>query len=165
MSGHHTPTPSWTHLLCLLIPDSLVIFSCATLCLSTSLVIVFFVGRWRIDTNEKKIDVPTKKCEDTTSGRYAIEKMWKFLWIVGNWKFTKDCDISQSLWFSKSQRLWVFKITDSWTFNFVKFHKKNRENPRPRPVYWNRFFASRSWACSNKPGFCVAFYSKIKSKS
>jgi hypothetical protein len=90
MSGHHDPTLLWTKLLCLLIPVSLFIFSCAT-----------------------------KKYEDTTSCRYTIEKMWKFLRIVGNWNFPK-IGIFPNLWEIKipiSQRLGIFKITTSWQFN------------------------------------------------
>ncbi len=47
------------------------------------------------------------------------------------WKINKDCENSQSLWFKK---LWIFKITATWAFNFVKYHKNNREKPRPRPT-------------------------------
>ncbi len=49
-------------------------------------------------------------------------------------KINKDCENSQSLWFWKLQRLFIFKITGSWAFNFVKYHKNNREKPRPRPA-------------------------------
>jgi hypothetical protein len=37
---------------------------------------------WRVDANEKKSVVPTKTCDDATSGRFAIGKMWNFLRIA-----------------------------------------------------------------------------------
>ena len=49
-------------------------------------------------------------------------------------KIPKDWDISQSLGIYISQRLGIFKITASWTFNFGKYPKNNREKPRPRPA-------------------------------
>ncbi len=132
MSGHHAPTPFWINLLCLLIPDSLVIFSCATLCLSSSPTIVVIDEKdWWSNWKEK---------------RRSNEKMRRHnLWQVRNrknvkisvnrWelKFPKDWDISRSLGNQNSQRLGIFKITASWKFNFGKYPKNNREKRRPRP--------------------------------
>ncbi len=51
---------------------------------------------------------------------------------VNRWelKIPKDWDISQSLWIYISQRLGIFKITASWTFNFGKYPKNNHGKPR-----------------------------------